>query len=113
MLTSITTEPGRILLTISSVTTIGVRPVCELSAPTATSQVLSCFSRTASQAISNVLMPLLLHAGEEGGIENLAWHQVHLRSGIYLFKGALTNFYLSERFDLKYTDLNLLIASQR
>ena len=73
----------------------------------------SGFSRTASQAISNVLMPLLLEAGEEGGFENLVWHKVHLRSGIYLFKGALTNFYLSERFDLKFTDLNLLIASQR
>jgi alanine dehydrogenase len=73
----------------------------------------SGFARTASQAISNVLMPLLLEAGDEGGFENLVWHKVHLRSGIYLFKGALTNFYLSERFDLKYTDLNLLIASQR
>ncbi|MDP9229126.1 MAG: alanine dehydrogenase [Bacteroidota bacterium] len=73
----------------------------------------SGFARTASQAISNVLMPLLLEAGEEGGFEKLLWHKVHLRSGIYMFKGALTNFYLSERFDLKYTDLNLLIASQR
>ena len=73
----------------------------------------SGFARTASQAISNVLMPLMLEAGEEGGFENLAWHKVHLRSGIYLFKGALTNFHLSQRFDLKYTDLNLLIASQR
>src|SRR6187551_2004127 len=73
----------------------------------------SGFARTASQAISNVLMPLLLEAGDEGGFENLVWHKVHLRGGIYLFKGALTNFYLSQRFDLKYTDLNLLIASQR
>lgn len=73
----------------------------------------SGFARTASQAISNVLMPLLLEAGDAGGFENLVWHNIHLRSGIYLFKGALTNFYLSERFDLKYTDLNLLIASQR
>lgn len=73
----------------------------------------SGFSRTASQAISNVLMPLLLEAGEEGGFENLVWHRVHLRSGIYMFKGALTNFHLSQRFDLKYTDLNLLIASRR
>jgi alanine dehydrogenase len=73
----------------------------------------SGFARTASQAISNVLMPLLLEAGDEGGFENLVWHKVHLRSGIYLFKGALTNFHLSQRFDLKYTDLNLLIASQR
>lgn len=73
----------------------------------------SGFARTASQAISNVLMPLLLEAGEDGGFEHMVWHQVHLRSGIYMFKGALTNFYLSERFGLKYTDLNLLIASQR
>jgi alanine dehydrogenase len=73
----------------------------------------SGFARTASQAISNVLMPLLLEAGDEGGFERLIWHNVHLRSGIYMFKGALTNFYLSERFNLKYTDLNLLIASQR
>jgi alanine dehydrogenase len=73
----------------------------------------SGFARTASQAISNVLMPLLLEAGEDGGFERMVWHQIHLRSGIYMFKGALTNFYLSERFNLKYTDLNLLIASQR
>lgn len=73
----------------------------------------SGFARTASQAISNVIMPLLLEAGVEGGFEKLIWHQLHLRSGIYLFKGALTNFYLSQRFDLKYTDINLLIASQR
>lgn len=73
----------------------------------------SGFARTASQAISNVLMPLLLEAGEEGGFEKLMWHNMHLRSGIYMFKGALTNFYLSERFGLKFTDLNLLIASKR
>jgi len=73
----------------------------------------SGFARTASQAISNVLMPLLIDAGDAGGIEDLMWHRFHLRSGIYLFKGHLTDFYLSQRFDLKFTDLNLLIVSQR
>ncbi|PWT95086.1 MAG: alanine dehydrogenase [Bacteroidetes bacterium] len=73
----------------------------------------SGFARTASQAISNVLMPLLLEIGGEGGLENLIWHKFNIRSGIYLFKGALTNIHLSQRFNLKYTDLNLLIASQR
>jgi alanine dehydrogenase len=73
----------------------------------------SGFSRTASQAISNVLTPLLIEAGAEGGFDNLIWHKIHLRNGIYLFRGALTNFYISQRFDMKYTDLNLLIASQR
>jgi alanine dehydrogenase len=73
----------------------------------------SGFARTASQAISNVLMPLLLDVSEEGGFEEMVWHNFNLRHGIYMYKGHLTNFYLSQRFDLKYTDLNLLIASRR
>jgi alanine dehydrogenase len=73
----------------------------------------SGFARTASQAISNVLMPLLLNVSEEGGVEEMVWHDFNLRNGIYIYKGYLTNFYLSQRFDLKYTDLNLLIASRR
>jgi len=73
----------------------------------------SGFARTASQAISNVLMPLLLETADDGGIDNVIWYRINIRSGIYLFKGSLTNFYLSERFDLKFTDLNLLIASKR
>lgn len=75
--------------------------------------IASGFARTASQAISNVLMPLLLEIGDEGGLEKLIWHKINIRSGIYMFKGSLTNIYLSQRFNLKYTDLNLLIASQR
>ncbi|MEO6188613.1 MAG: alanine dehydrogenase [Ginsengibacter sp.] len=73
----------------------------------------SGFARTASQAISNVLMPLMLEMADDGGFENLVWYKLNIRSGIYLFKGSLTNFLLSERFDLKFTDLNLLIASRR
>ncbi len=73
----------------------------------------SGFARTASQAISNVLMPLMLETAQDGGIDKTIWHKINVRSGIYLFKGSLTNFHLSERFDLKFTDLNLLIASRR
>lgn len=73
----------------------------------------SGFARTASQAISNVLMPLLLEMSEDGGFENMVWYRTNIRSGIYLFKGALTSFSLSQRFDLKFTDLNLLMASRR
>ena len=72
----------------------------------------SGFARTASQAISNVLMPLLVQIGDLGGLSEIIWHQIHLREGIYLYKGALTDIYISEKFNLKYTDLNLLIASK-
>ena len=73
----------------------------------------SGFARTASHAISNVLMPLLLNASDEGGFDEMVWHNFNLRNGVYMYKGHLTNFYISQRFDLKYTDLNLLIASRR
>lgn len=73
----------------------------------------SGFARTASQAISNVLMPLILNISEEGGIEEIIWHNLNLREGFYMFKGSITDFYMSEKFNLKFTDLNLLIASRR
>ena len=73
----------------------------------------SGFARTASQAISNVLMPLLIQISDEGGIDEIVWHNLNMREGIYLFKGALTDFYISQKFDLKFTDLSLLIASRR
>jgi alanine dehydrogenase len=72
----------------------------------------SGFARTASQAISNVLMPLLLETADAGGIDNVIWNKVNIRAGIYLFKGSLTNFHLSERFDIKFTDLDLLAGSK-
>lgn len=71
----------------------------------------SRFARTASQAVSNVLMPLMLRIADEGGLESLIRHRFNIRSGVYVFRGAITNTHLSERFDLKYTDLNLLLAS--
>ena len=58
-------------------------------------------------------MPLLLTISDAGGLEEMIWHSVNLREGIYLFKGALTDLYISQKFDLKFTDLNLLIASSR
>jgi alanine dehydrogenase len=73
----------------------------------------SGYARTASHAISNVLMPLVLEAGDAGGFDELVWHNFNIRNGIYIYKGHLTDFYLSQRYNLKYTDLNLLIASRR
>lgn len=71
----------------------------------------SGYSRTASHAVSNVLMPLLLKVSQEGGLDEFVWKNINIRNSIYMFKGSLTNFHLSERFELKYTDLNLLLAS--
>jgi alanine dehydrogenase len=67
-------------------------------------------ARTASEAISNIITSLLLKA-ETGGILALIIGDEGLRNGVYTYKGSLTNAYLGERFQLKSTDLDLLITS--
>lgn len=67
-------------------------------------------ARTASEAISNILTSLLLKA-ESGGILPLITSHEGLRNGVYTYKGCLTNAYLGERFQLKSTNLDLLITS--
>jgi alanine dehydrogenase len=67
-------------------------------------------ARTASDAISNILTSLLLKT-ESGGILPLITSHEGLRNGVYTYKGCLTNAYLGERFQLKSTNLDLLITS--
>ncbi|MCP3930442.1 MAG: alanine dehydrogenase [Bacteroidetes bacterium] len=73
--------------------------------------IASKVSRTASIAVSNILTPILLNAGTTVGIEGMLYNNSGLRHGVYTYKGCLTNEYLGERFQIKSTDLNLLIAS--
>jgi len=73
--------------------------------------IASNVARTASIAGSNILTPILLQAGETKNIEQLLYDNKGLRHGVYIYKGALTNSYLGAQFDIKYTDLELLITS--
>jgi alanine dehydrogenase len=72
--------------------------------------IASRTARTASDAISNILTSILLRA-ENGGILQLITSQEGLRNGVYTYKGCLTNAYLGERFQIKSTNLELLITS--
>lgn len=73
--------------------------------------IASKVARTASIAVSNILTPILLRAGSTGSIEHLFFANPGLRHGIYTYKGCLTNEYLGHRFEIKSTDLDLLITS--
>ena len=73
--------------------------------------IASRVARTASNAISNILTSLLLRA-ESGGIIPLIQSNEGLRNGVYTYKGSLTNAYIGERFNLKSTNLDLLITSE-
>lgn len=73
--------------------------------------IASKVSRTASVAVSNILTPLLLRTGGSISIEHLLYTSKGIRNGCYTYKGCLTNEYLSKRFDMKYTSLDLLLTS--
>ncbi len=69
-------------------------------------------SQTASMAISNIIMPLVLHcANGAGGIQNLMNTMPSLTKAIYSYNGKLTNKVLADKFSIKFTDLNLLLSS--
>lgn len=74
--------------------------------------IASGVSRTASRAISNVLMPIMLQCGHLGGMESVIQQKKGIRNGVYLYKGCVTNAPIAKRFNQKYTDLDLLLAAR-
>lgn len=73
--------------------------------------ISSRVSKVASYAISNILYSRLLKSAEYGGFEKFLRYDTGSRHGVYIYHGSLTNRYLSERFGLKYTDIELLFAA--
>lgn len=73
--------------------------------------IASQVPHTASYSLSNFFCPILLSIGSEGGLESLVRKDHGLARGLYLFKGILTNKYISDAFGLPYQDLDLLLAT--
>ena len=67
------------------------------------------YPRTASVSISNIFTPYLLNISENGGLEHALRLDKGLKNGLYTYHGILTNKSVGDWFDLKYTDINLLI----
>ncbi len=74
--------------------------------------IASRVSRTASYALSNIFTPILLSFGEEGGMEGMLWADKGVRHGVYLYKGTVTNKFVSDICKLPYRDLDLLMAAR-
>lgn len=73
--------------------------------------IASKVSRTSSVAVSNIITPLLLKAGQAANIEELLYRSSGIRNGCYTYKGCLTNEYISRRFGIKNSNLDLLLTS--
>jgi alanine dehydrogenase len=72
--------------------------------------IASSVPRTASQALSNFFMPVILQIAEEGGVDQLLRNDVGFRSGVYLYNGVVTNKEIGETYNIAYRDLELLLA---
>ncbi len=68
-------------------------------------------ARTATYALTNVLVPYLLHIGEAGAVNDALWHNDGLRNGTYVYRRHLTKKSLAAMFGMTYRDIELLIAS--
>jgi alanine dehydrogenase len=69
----------------------------------------SRYSKTASQAMSNILIPYLLEIGENGGVESAIRYDIDLKNGIYMYHGVLTNKKIGDWFGLTAREINLIL----
>jgi alanine dehydrogenase len=70
--------------------------------------IASRVSRTASYALSNVFTPMLDEMASMGGFADYLKLKPGIRKGSYLFKGSLTNKALSDKFGIRYHDIDLM-----
>jgi alanine dehydrogenase len=69
--------------------------------------------RTSSLAISNVITPAILGLASSTRLVDLLYGNQGLLRGIYVYDGHITNQYLANHFELKYTALELLLTSSQ
>jgi alanine dehydrogenase len=75
--------------------------------------IASRVARTASIAISNVLGPLLINIGDNGGIDSYVKYNDGLKAGVYIYRRHLTKKSLAALFgmSMNYRDIELLIVT--
>ena len=73
--------------------------------------IASRVPHTASYALSNYLIPVLLKLSEMGGVENMLKQDVFFCKGVYVYNGILTNKTIGNKFHLPYQNLELLLSA--
>ncbi|MGB1247807.1 MAG: alanine dehydrogenase [Chitinophagales bacterium] len=68
-------------------------------------------AKTASHALSHILYPILNRSFKAGGISQQIHIEKGIRQGVYSYNGHLTNEHLARKFDMKYTNLDLVFMA--
>lgn len=97
----------------TSFTTTHEKPVFRVHGVThyCVPNIASRVPNTASIALSNFFAPMLIRAGDLGGIDKLLSSDFYFRQGVYLYNGILSNKIIGEYFGLPYQDMDLLMAA--
>ena len=74
--------------------------------------VASTVARTATTALSNIFTPTILRASEEGGIEEMIFSHKWFLKGVYSYNGCITNEYIARKYNMKFKDLELIMAAR-
>lgn len=69
--------------------------------------ITSRYSKTASMSINNIVTPFLLDFADIGGLKNILSTDNCLYTGIYMYKGIVTNKAVADWFNLDFRDINL------
>ena len=67
--------------------------------------------RTASYALSNVLVPYIMQIASVSNVNEALWRNVGLRNGTYVYRRHLTKKSLATLFGMPHRDIELLIAT--
>ncbi len=67
-------------------------------------------ARTASISLSNILIPILLSIGDNGGVDSYIKYSKGFRKGVYIYHGILTNPDVGRLFNIPSKDIELLMA---
>lgn len=66
---------------------------------------------TASQALNNIFVPVILEIGADGGVDNFLKKDQGVRHGVYIYNGTVTNPFISKYYNLPFQDIDLLMAA--
>ncbi len=73
----------------------------------------SMVARTASYALSNVFAPFLLTIGDYGGTTEAIKSLKYLEKGVYIYRGKMCSEYISEIFNIPFSDISLHLGKFR
>lgn len=83
----------------------GVRHYC---VPNIASKV----PRTSTKVLSNIFTPILTQIYNVGGVDQMIFDHKWFMKGVFTHKGYMTNYHLSQKFKIRFKDLNLLMAAR-